>query len=73
MATATAAATATIPCAYGAAAVGAAAYRAAVAAPHCWINSYGYRVCNYVFRPKAMRLPTRPCGRSPFASSITSP
>jgi hypothetical protein len=26
---------------YGAAAVG-----AAVAAHHCWINSYGYRVCN---------------------------
>jgi hypothetical protein len=28
---------------YGAAALGA----AAVAAHHCWINSYGYRVCNY--------------------------
>ena len=34
------------PYAYGAAAVGAAAVGAAVAAPHCWINSYGYRVCN---------------------------
>ena len=31
---------------YGAAAVGAAAVGAAVASPHCWINSYGYRVCN---------------------------
>ena len=32
---------------YGAAAaVGAAALGAAVVAPHCWINSYGYRVCN---------------------------
>ena len=30
----------------GAAAVGAAAVGAAVASPHCWINSYGYRVCN---------------------------
>jgi hypothetical protein len=30
----------------GAAALGAAAVGAAVAAPHCWINSYGYRVCN---------------------------
>jgi hypothetical protein len=34
------------PYGYGAAAVGAAAVGAAVAAPHCWINSYGYRVCN---------------------------
>ncbi len=32
--------------AVGAAAIGAAAVGAAVAAPHCWINSYGYRVCN---------------------------
>jgi hypothetical protein len=32
--------------ALGAAALGAAAVGAAVAAPHCWINSYGYRVCN---------------------------
>jgi hypothetical protein len=32
--------------AVGAAALGAAAVGAAVAAPHCWINSYGYRVCN---------------------------
>jgi hypothetical protein len=32
--------------AVGAAAVGAAAVGAAVAAPHCWINSYGTRVCN---------------------------
>ena len=31
---------------YGAAALGAAAVGAAVVAPHCWINSYGYRVCN---------------------------
>jgi hypothetical protein len=31
---------------YGAAAVGAAAVGAAVVAPHCWINSYGARVCN---------------------------
>ena len=30
----------------GAAAVGAAAVGAAVAAPHCWIDSYGTRVCN---------------------------
>jgi hypothetical protein len=30
----------------GAAALGAAAVGAAVAAPHCWINNYGYRVCN---------------------------
>ena len=29
------------PYGWGAAAVG-----AAVASPHCWINSYGYRVCN---------------------------
>lgn len=28
------------------AAVGAAAVGAAVAAPHCWINQYGVRVCN---------------------------
>jgi hypothetical protein len=35
------------PYGYGAAAaVGAAAVGAAVVAPHCWINSYGYRVCN---------------------------
>jgi hypothetical protein len=32
--------------AVGAAALGAAAVGAAVAAPHCWINSYGTRVCN---------------------------
>jgi hypothetical protein len=32
--------------AVGAAALGAAAVGAAVAAPHCWINNYGYRVCN---------------------------
>jgi hypothetical protein len=32
---------------YGAAAVGAAAVGAAVAAHHCWIDSYGTRVCNY--------------------------
>jgi hypothetical protein len=32
--------------AVGAAALGAAAVGAAVAAPHCWINPYGYRVCN---------------------------
>jgi hypothetical protein len=32
--------------AVGAAALGAAAVGAAVASPHCWINSYGYRVCN---------------------------
>jgi hypothetical protein len=32
--------------AVGAAAVGAAAVGAAVAAPHCWINQYGQRVCN---------------------------
>jgi hypothetical protein len=32
--------------ALSAAALGAAAVGAAVAAPHCWINSYGYRVCN---------------------------
>jgi hypothetical protein len=32
--------------AVGAAAVGAAAVGAAVATPHCWINSYGARVCN---------------------------
>jgi hypothetical protein len=35
------------PYGYGAAAaVGAAAVGAAVVAPHCWINSYGTRVCN---------------------------
>ena len=35
------------PYGYGAAAaIGAAAVGAAVVAPHCWINSYGYRVCN---------------------------
>lgn len=35
------------PYGYGAAAaVGAAAVGAAIVAPHCWINSYGYRVCN---------------------------
>jgi hypothetical protein len=35
------------PYGYGAAAaVGAAAVGAAVVAPHCWINNYGYRVCN---------------------------
>jgi hypothetical protein len=34
------------PYGWGAAAVGAAAVGAAVASPHCWINSYGYRVCN---------------------------
>jgi hypothetical protein len=32
---------------YGAAALGAAAVGAAVAAHHCWINSYGNQVCNY--------------------------
>jgi hypothetical protein len=32
---------------YGAAAVGAAAIGAAAAAHHCWIDSYGTRVCNY--------------------------
>jgi len=32
---------------YGAAALGAAAAGAAIAAHHCWINSYGARVCNY--------------------------
>jgi hypothetical protein len=32
--------------AVGAAALGAAAVGAAAASPHCWINSYGYRVCN---------------------------
>jgi hypothetical protein len=32
---------------YGAAAVGAAAIGAAAAAHHCWIDSYGHRVCNY--------------------------
>ena len=32
--------------AVSAAALGAAAVGAAVASPHCWINSYGYRVCN---------------------------
>jgi RNA-directed DNA polymerase len=30
----------------GAAAIGAAAVGAAVAAPRCWINSYGTQVCN---------------------------
>ena len=30
----------------GGAALGAAAVGAAVAAPHCWINSFGARVCN---------------------------
>src|SRR5579863_4381621 len=30
----------------GAALVGGLAVGAAVAAHHCWINSYGYRVCN---------------------------
>ena len=34
--------------AVGAAAIGAAAVGAAVAAPHCWINRYGTRVCNLV-------------------------
>jgi hypothetical protein len=35
------------PYGYGAgAALGAAAVGAAVVAPHCWINRYGYRVCN---------------------------
>jgi hypothetical protein len=32
--------------AIGAAAIGAAAVGAAVAAPRCWINSYGVQVCN---------------------------
>jgi hypothetical protein len=32
---------------YGAAALGAAAIGAAAAANHCWIDSYGARVCNY--------------------------
>jgi hypothetical protein len=35
------------PYGYGGAAVGAAAVGAAVAAHHCWIDSYGTRVCNY--------------------------
>ena len=35
------------PYGYGAAAVGAAAIGAAAAAHHCWIDSYGARVCNY--------------------------
>jgi hypothetical protein len=32
--------------AVGAAVIGGAAVGAAVLAPHCWINSYGARVCN---------------------------
>jgi hypothetical protein len=32
--------------AVGAAVIGGAALGAAVLAPHCWINSYGARVCN---------------------------
>ena len=32
--------------AVGAAVIGGAAVGAAILAPHCWINSYGVRVCN---------------------------